>query len=94
LEEWNVRSSIRSELSREHDNENMKAHLMHSHHISSTFSEKDLDEVLQTTTIFTNVSKGILAKEKDLMEAFGTTDEKAICLEILKKGDLQVRGHA
>lgn len=47
--------------------------------------------MLQTTTIFTNVSKGILAKEKDLMEAFGTTDEKAICLEILKKGDLQVR---
>ena len=44
--------------------------------------------MLQTRTIFTNVSKGVLAKEKDLEEAFGTTDAHAICLEILKKGDL------
>ena len=48
--------------------------------------------MLQTRTIFTNVSKGVLAKEKDLEEAFGTTDAHAICLEILKKGELQVRG--
>ena len=47
--------------------------------------------MLQTRTIFTNVSKGVLAKEKDLEEAFGTTDAHAICLEILKKGELQVR---
>ena len=46
--------------------------------------------MLQTRTIFTNVSKGVLAKEKDLEEAFGTTDAHAICLEILKKGELQV----
>ena len=51
--------------------------------------------MLQTRTIFTNVSKGVLAKEKDLEEAFGTTDAHAICLEILKKGELQVmRGSA
>ena len=57
-------------------------------------SEKDLDEVLQTTTIFANVGKGVVAKEKDLMEAFGTTDEKTICIEILQKGEMQVRGAA
>lgn len=53
-------------------------------------SEKDLDEVLQTTTIFMNVGKGVMAKEKELQEAFGTTDEEKICLEILAKGELQV----
>ncbi|KAG1671280.1 hypothetical protein FOA52_010851 [Chlamydomonas sp. UWO 241] len=52
--------------------------------------EKDIDEVLQTTTIFNNVSKGIAAKEADLMTAFGTTDEEVITQEILRKGDLQV----
>mmetsp|Transcript_13793 Transcript_13793/g.29761 ORF Transcript_13793/g.29761 Transcript_13793/m.29761 type:complete len:405 (+) Transcript_13793:177-1391(+) len=52
--------------------------------------EKDLDEVLQATTVYHNVSKGVLATHKELQEAFGTTDMKAICLEILVKGDLQV----
>ena len=37
-----------------------------------------------------NNTQGILAKAQDLIEAFGTTDEKLICLEILKKGELQV----
>lgn len=54
-------------------------------------SEKDLDEVLQTTAVFENVSKGIFANEKALQEAFGTTDQLKICLEILGKGELQVR---
>jgi ribosome maturation protein SDO1 len=49
-----------------------------------------LDEVLQTTTIFSNVSKGILAKREDLMEVFGTDDEVAICKRILAEGELQV----
>ncbi|KAJ9524185.1 hypothetical protein QJQ45_004976 [Haematococcus lacustris] len=53
--------------------------------------EKDVDEVLQSSTVFTNVSKGILAKDKDLQAAFGTTDQPTICLEILSKGELQVR---
>lgn len=58
--------------------------------MNNAFSETDLDEVLQTTAVFSNVSKGIIAKEKQLEKAFGTTDEKKICLEILAKGDLQV----
>lgn len=53
-------------------------------------SEKDLDEVLQTTTIFHNVGKGVVAKDKELQAAFGSTDQKAICVEILAKGELQV----
>lgn len=53
-------------------------------------SEKDLDEVLQTTAIFANVAKGVMASKEDLTEAFGTTDEQVICLEILAKGELQV----
>ncbi|XP_072999682.1 uncharacterized protein [Typha latifolia] len=54
--------------------------------------EKDLDEVLQSQTVYTNVSKGILAKSKDLMAAFKTDDQAKICLEILEKGELQVAG--
>ena len=54
-------------------------------------SEKDLDEVVQTTTIFANVSKGILAKHEDLQKVFGTTDEEKICRVILAEGELQAR---
>eukprot|EP00252_Welwitschia_mirabilis_P005428 TRINITY_DN1590_c0_g1_i1.p1 TRINITY_DN1590_c0_g1~~TRINITY_DN1590_c0_g1_i1.p1 ORF type:complete len:376 (+),score=83.66 TRINITY_DN1590_c0_g1_i1:299-1426(+) len=54
--------------------------------------EKDLDEVLQSHTVYSNVSKGILAKSKDLIKAFGTDDQEKICLEILNKGELQVAG--
>eukprot|EP00892_Ulva_mutabilis_P002523 jgi/Ulvmu1/12271/UM087_0005.1 len=53
-------------------------------------SEKDLDEVLQTTEVFQNVSKGLVAHNDDLTKAFGTSDREAICREILAKGDLQV----
>jgi len=52
--------------------------------------EKDLDNVLQSTQIYANVSKGVFAKEEDLVEAFGTTDQEAICKVILAKGELQV----
>ena len=54
--------------------------------------EKDLDEVLQTTAVFANVSKGVLAKREDLIEAFGTDDTQAICLRILAEGEFQVGG--
>lgn len=54
--------------------------------------EKDLDEVLQSQTVYSNVSKGVLAKSKDLVAAFGTDDQTNICLEILDKGELQVAG--
>ncbi|XP_010519371.1 PREDICTED: ribosome maturation protein SBDS [Tarenaya hassleriana] len=54
--------------------------------------EKDLDEVLQSQTVYTNVSKGVLAKTKDLIAAFATDDQTKVCLEILEKGELQVAG--
>lgn len=44
--------------------------------------EKDLDEVLQSQTVYSNVSKGVLAKSKDLLAAFGTDDHTKICLEV------------
>lgn len=44
--------------------------------------EKDLDEVLQSHTVYSNVSKGVLAKSKDLLTAFGTDDQEKICLEV------------
>ncbi|XP_067934813.1 ribosome maturation protein SBDS-like [Watersipora subatra] len=52
--------------------------------------EKDIDEVLQTHTVFSNVSKGQLAKNDDLKRAFGIEDHSQVCLQILAKGELQV----
>ena len=46
------------------------------------FSEKDIDEVLQTHTIFTNVSKGVAAKKSELKQCFNTTDEEKIVAEV------------
>ena len=54
------------------------------------FSEKDIDEVLQSHTVFLNVSKGQVAKKEELQKAFGTDDSTKVCLEILEKGELQV----
>ena len=51
--------------------------------------EKDLDEVLQTTTVFSNVSKAVVAKDEALVEVFGTSDERAVCLKILAEGETQ-----
>ncbi|KAK5644527.1 hypothetical protein RI129_005827 [Pyrocoelia pectoralis] len=53
-------------------------------------TETDIDEVLQTHTIFLNVSKGQFAKKEDLVKAFGNLDDTSICKEILLKGELQV----
>lgn len=53
-------------------------------------AEKDLDEVLQTHSVFVNVSKGQTAKKDDLTKAFGTDDQTEICKQILAKGELQV----
>jgi len=52
--------------------------------------EKDLDNVLQSTQIYANVSKGVFAKDEDLINVFGTSDQEAICVIILQKGELQV----
>jgi ribosome maturation protein SDO1 len=54
--------------------------------------EKDLDEVLQSHTVYSNVSKGVLANSQDLIKAFGTDDQTKICIQILDKGELQVSG--
>ncbi|TPX46679.1 hypothetical protein SeMB42_g03602 [Synchytrium endobioticum] len=52
--------------------------------------ETDLDNVLQTEQVFTNVSKGQVSPKEDLMAAFKADDIRTIVLEILKKGELQV----
>ncbi|KAJ9092951.1 hypothetical protein QFC19_008549 [Naganishia cerealis] len=60
--------------------------------------EKDVDEVLQIANVFTNVSKGQVARTADLQAAFKTTSIPEIVAEILRKGELQVgekeRSHA
>lgn len=53
--------------------------------------EKDINEVLQTTTVFTNVSKGDEANAADLHTAFGSTNHEEICKIILEKGFYQVQ---
>ena len=45
-------------------------------------SEKDIDEVLQTDRVFVNVGQGEFAKDADMHEAFGTTKETEVCLEV------------
>ncbi|CAN3357604.1 ribosome maturation protein Sdo1p [Diutina catenulata] len=52
--------------------------------------EKDLDEVLQIPQVFTNVSKGQVANNEDLKEAFGTTNHDEVIQEILAKGEIQL----
>ncbi|GFR93532.1 ribosome maturation protein SBDS [Elysia marginata] len=52
--------------------------------------ETDIDEVLQTQKVFSNVSKGEFAKMADLKKAFDMDDETEICKLILSKGELQV----
>lgn len=44
--------------------------------------ETDIDEVVQTRTVFENVSKGILAKAEHMRKVFGTTDELVICTKV------------
>ncbi len=44
--------------------------------------EKDLDEVLQTRTVYTNVSKAERADKKDMAEVFGTDDDEKVCLMV------------
>ncbi|KAJ4485487.1 SBDS protein C-terminal domain-containing protein [Lentinula aciculospora] len=52
--------------------------------------ETNLDDVLQISNVFMNVSKGEVAKHGDLKKAFGTTEVSDIVSEILKKGEVQV----
>ena len=52
--------------------------------------ETDLSQVLQTETVFTNVSRGDIATNEDLVNVFGTTNHRKICEQIIKEGHLQV----
>eukprot|EP01025_Chloroclados_australasicus_P049524 TRINITY_DN5645_c0_g4_i2.p1 TRINITY_DN5645_c0_g4~~TRINITY_DN5645_c0_g4_i2.p1 ORF type:complete len:382 (-),score=35.42 TRINITY_DN5645_c0_g4_i2:469-1614(-) len=52
--------------------------------------EHDIDEVLQTVEVFSNVSKALLANDEDLKQVFGSTDRLKVCREILEKGEMQV----
>jgi len=52
--------------------------------------ETSLDDVLQISNVFTNVSKGEVAKSNDLQKAFGTSSVDDVVKEILKKGEVQV----
>ncbi|TEB39138.1 Shwachman-Bodian-diamond syndrome protein [Coprinellus micaceus] len=53
--------------------------------------ESNLDDVLQISNVFVNVSKGEVAKHADLQKAFGKGVEvDDIVREILKKGEVQV----
>lgn len=54
--------------------------------------ETDIDEVLQIAQVFSNVSKGVIAKGEDMKEAFGTDDHMKVALIILDKGELEVSG--
>ncbi|TDL28957.1 Shwachman-Bodian-diamond syndrome protein [Rickenella mellea] len=52
--------------------------------------ETDLDDVLQISNVFINVSKGEVAKSEDLQKAFGKASVNDIVKKILKEGELQV----
>ncbi|KAG5646868.1 hypothetical protein DXG03_001944 [Asterophora parasitica] len=52
--------------------------------------ETNLDDVLQISNVFVNVSKGEVAKAGDLQKAFSTSDVHSVVKEILKKGEVQV----
>lgn len=54
--------------------------------------EKDLDEVLQTHSVFVNVSKGQMAKKDDLVKAFGTGDQTEICKQVNKARGVSTPG--
>jgi len=49
-----------------------------------------LSNILVTETIFSDANKGLKVAEKDLEEAFGTTDTQRIAEDILRKGTLQL----
>jgi len=51
--------------------------------------EKDLDEVLQSEQVYMNVSRGEIAKSKDLKKCFGSDALSAVIDEILSKGQIQ-----
>lgn len=54
-------------------------------------TETDINEVLQVCdVVYTNVSKGEIAKKDLLLKCFKTANAAEVCLTILNTGDLQV----
>ena len=51
--------------------------------------ESDINEVLQVPSVFTNVSRGVLAKASELVDAFGSDDHLRCAIAILEKGELE-----
>lgn len=57
--------------------------------------EKDINEVLQTINVFSNVSKGIIANKNDIKKCFNnividSNDIEVVCKYILDHGDIQL----
>uniref|UniRef100_A0A2P2I0H8 Ribosome maturation protein SBDS-like n=1 Tax=Hirondellea gigas TaxID=1518452 RepID=A0A2P2I0H8_9CRUS len=53
-------------------------------------TETDINEVLQVRDfVFTNVSKGEIARKELINKSFGTSDISEVCLTILNTGDVQ-----
>jgi ribosome maturation protein SDO1 len=50
-------------------------------------SEKDLSEILQIEQVFSNVSKGAVAKREDWEKAFNTTEMSKVVEEVLQLAD-------
>ena len=50
--------------------------------LNPTFRESNIDDVLQISNIFVNVSKGEVAKANDLEKAFGKSDTNDIVKEV------------
>lgn len=52
--------------------------------------EPDIDEVVQSHSIFSNVDQGMLAKRSDVFEALGVTDMESALRIILSEGKLRL----
>jgi hypothetical protein len=73
MEKWGVRISQAAVIFAQAHPDAKQAH-----HIR----EKDVDDVLQISNVFTNVSKGEVAKSNDLKKSFGTDDRNTIAREV------------
>lgn len=67
VEEWSVSDTLSQFLAMIHN---------------PTFRESNIDDVLQISNIFVNVSKGEVAKANDLEKAFGTSNTSDIVKEV------------
>ncbi|MEM4625551.1 MAG: ribosome assembly factor SBDS [Candidatus Pacearchaeota archaeon] len=50
----------------------------------------NIEEIIAIDTVYSDIKKGFRASEKDLSEAFKTTDIKEISEEIIKRGEVQI----